>query len=56
MQIDEPVMARKPSLALSKGIQNIELCFANIPDTVEKIVHICCGYPNYLVSLIIDFL
>jgi 5-methyltetrahydropteroyltriglutamate--homocysteine methyltransferase len=56
IQIDEPLMARKPGLALSKGIQNIELCFANIPDTVEKTVHICCGYPNYLVSLTINFL
>lgn len=48
IQIDEPLFARKPHQAITYGIKHLERCFADIPDHVIKIVHICCGYPLYL--------
>ena len=49
IQIDEPLFARKPENALSFGIKNLEKCFEGImKDDVEKITHICCGYPDKL--------
>ena len=48
IQIDEPLFARKPKEALDYGIENLERCFYGCGDKVEKIVHICCGYPDKL--------
>ncbi len=49
IQIDEPLFARKPDQALSYGIKNLERCFDGIENSeVEKITHICCGYPDKL--------
>ena len=48
IQIDEPLFARKPKEALDYGIENLEKCFYGCGDKVEKIVHICCGYPDKL--------
>ncbi len=48
IQIDEPLFARKPNKALSFGIRNLEKCFEGINKNVEKITHICCGYPDKL--------
>tara|TARA_B100000029_G_C17495027_1_gene930495 strand:+ start:188 stop:1240 length:1053 start_codon:yes stop_codon:yes gene_type:complete len=49
IQIDEPLFARKPENALSFGIKNLEKCFEGInKKNVEKITHICCGYPDKL--------
>ena len=49
IQVDEPLFARKPKNALSFGIENLEKCFEGInKDDVEKITHICCGYPDKL--------
>ena len=48
IQVDEPVFARKPEKALEYGIENLERCFHSLPNEIEKIVHICCGYPNFL--------
>ena len=49
IQVDEPLFARKPQNALKFGIKNLEKCFDGINDsTVEKITHICCGYPDKL--------
>ena len=49
IQIDEPLFARKPDQALSYGIKNLERCFDGIENSeVEKIAHICCGYPDKL--------
>jgi len=45
IQIDEPVFARQVDAALSFGVECLERCFANVPDHVQKVVHICCGYP-----------
>ena len=49
IQVDEPLFARKPENALNFGIKNLERCFKDInDDSVEKITHICCGYPDKL--------
>eukprot|EP00164_Ancoracysta_twista_P007693 GFYU01010965.1.p1 GENE.GFYU01010965.1~~GFYU01010965.1.p1 ORF type:complete len:363 (+),score=124.68 GFYU01010965.1:100-1188(+) len=48
IQIDEPLFARMPEKALEYGIDNVNACFEGVPADVEKIVHICCGYPNHL--------
>ncbi|MDC0037139.1 5-methyltetrahydropteroyltriglutamate--homocysteine methyltransferase, partial [Alphaproteobacteria bacterium] len=47
IQVDEPLFARKPNNALAFGIKNLEKCFEGINQSdVEKITHICCGYPD----------
>ena len=49
IQVDEPLFARKPKEAIEYGVENLEKCFDGIsnPD-IEKITHICCGYPDKL--------
>ena len=46
IQIDEPLFARKTEEAISFGVENLERCFHGLPNEIEKIVHICCGYPD----------
>jgi len=48
VQIDEPVMARKPAVARAHGIEQLARCFDGVPDEVVRVVHACCGYPNAL--------
>ena len=48
IQIDEPLFARQINDTLNFGIEGIERCFHGVPNGVKKIVHICCGYPDYL--------
>ncbi len=48
IQIDEPVMARKPAVALAHGIDQLARCFDEVPPTVTRAVHCCCGYPRRL--------
>ncbi len=49
IQVDEPLFARKPENALNFGIKNLERCFKDIENqNIEKITHICCGYPDKL--------
>ncbi len=48
IQIDEPVMARKPTVALDYGIDQLGRCFHEVPATVTRAVHCCCGYPRQL--------
>jgi len=49
IQIDEPLFARKPEEAINYGITNLEKCFEGLNHLkVEKITHICCGYPDRL--------
>ncbi len=48
IQIDEPIFARKPDEALDYGIEMLGRCFDGLPDTVNRVVHMCCGYPNRL--------
>lgn len=48
IQIDEPLFAREPEAALAYGIEHVEAAFAGCLPTTERIVHICCGYPDRL--------
>ncbi len=47
VQIDEPVFARYPEKTLKYGIKMLDKCLEGIPEEIDKIVHICCGYPEY---------
>ena len=51
IQIDEPLFARKSKEAIEFGLENLERCFHGISNEVEKIVHICCGYPDKIDSV-----
>jgi len=49
IQVDEPLFARKPQQAIDFGINNLAKCFEGMENKdVEKITHICCGYPDKL--------
>ena len=49
IQVDEPLFARKPQDAIDFGINNLAKCFEGVENKkVEKITHICCGYPDKL--------
>jgi 5-methyltetrahydropteroyltriglutamate--homocysteine methyltransferase len=48
IQIDEPVFARKVEDALAFGIEHLERCFHKTSPSTERVVHICCGYPDRL--------
>ena len=48
IQIDEPLFARKPREALAFGIDNLQRCFHGIGKHTTAIMHMCCGYPNFL--------
>ncbi len=48
IQVDEPVFARKPEIALEFGVENLERVFHGVPDHVVRTMHMCCGYPDRL--------
>lgn len=48
IQVDEPVFARKPERALDIGVEALGRCFAGVSAPVNRVVHICCGYPSEL--------
>ncbi len=48
VQVDEPLFARQVADARSFGFEMLERCFHGVPKEVCKIVHICCGYLNFL--------
>ena len=48
IQVDEPVFARKPDEALRYGFDNLERAFHGCPEHVNRVVHMCCGYPDRL--------
>jgi methionine synthase II (cobalamin-independent) len=48
IQIDEPVFARKPDIALRYGVDNLERCFHGVPKRVIRTMHMCCGYPDLI--------
>jgi 5-methyltetrahydropteroyltriglutamate--homocysteine methyltransferase len=48
VQVDEPVFARRVEDALAFGAEHLERCFHKVPPSTERIVHICCGYPDGL--------
>ena len=50
IQVDEPVFARYPKRALAYGLEALARCFHGVPETVNRTVHICCGYPAELDS------
>ena len=42
---------RFPEQALEYGIDQLATCFDGVTASdVVKTVHLCCGYPNHLVS------
>ncbi len=47
IQIDEPVFARYPAIALDWGISLLDEIVADLPDAFIT-VHMCCGYPSHL--------
>jgi 5-methyltetrahydropteroyltriglutamate--homocysteine methyltransferase len=48
IQVDEPALARKVEDAQAFGIEHLERCFHKVPRTTERVVHVCCGYPDRL--------
>ena len=48
VQVDEPVFARRVKDALAFGAEHLERCFHKVPPSTERVVHICCGYPDRL--------
>jgi 5-methyltetrahydropteroyltriglutamate--homocysteine methyltransferase len=48
IQVDEPVLARKPDAALAYGIEHLDRCFRGVPAGVNRVMHMCCGYPDGL--------
>ena len=48
IQIDEPMMARKPTDALRHGIDHLAACFDGVDDDVVRTAHACCSYPDHL--------
>jgi 5-methyltetrahydropteroyltriglutamate--homocysteine methyltransferase len=48
IQIDEPAFARRVEDALAFGAEHLERCFHKVAPSTERVVHICCGYPDRL--------
>ncbi|HEX6110855.1 MAG TPA: cobalamin-independent methionine synthase II family protein [Geminicoccaceae bacterium] len=48
VQIDEPVFAREVDEALAFGAEHLERCLHKVPPSTERVVHVCCGYPDAL--------
>ena len=48
IQVDEPLFARSVKDALDFGMEGLERCFFGVPNSVTRIVHMCCGYPDHL--------
>jgi 5-methyltetrahydropteroyltriglutamate--homocysteine methyltransferase len=48
VQIDEPVLARQVENALAFGLEHLERCFHKVSRSTERVVHVCCGYPDAL--------
>ncbi len=48
IQIDEPLFARNVDRALRYGVECLDRCFEGVPDSVTRVMHMCCGYPEHL--------
>ncbi len=48
IQVDEPLFARNVERALSYGVECLDRCFDGVPDSVTRVMHMCCGYPEHL--------
>ena len=48
IQVDEPLFVRNVEFALNFGVECLERCFDGVPNDVQRIMHMCCGYPGHL--------
>jgi 5-methyltetrahydropteroyltriglutamate--homocysteine methyltransferase len=48
IQVDEPLFVRNLDYALDFGVECLERCFDGVPADVQRIMHMCCGYPGHL--------
>ena len=48
IQVDEPVFARRALDAQAFGLEHLERCFHKVPPSTQRVVHVCCGYPDRL--------
>ena len=48
IQVDEPLFARNVARALDYGVECLDRCFDGVPDSVTRVMHMCCGYPGHL--------
>lgn len=48
IQVDEPVFARNVERALAYGVECLDRCFDGIGESVTRVMHMCCGYPDHL--------
>ena len=48
IQVDEPLFVRNIDHALDFGVECLERCFDGVPKDVQRIMHMCCGYPGHL--------
>ncbi len=48
IQIDEPLFARNVERALDYGVECLDRCFDGVANTVTRVLHMCCGYPEHL--------
>jgi len=48
IQVDEPLFVRNVERALDYGVECLDRCFDGVPDSVTRVMHMCCGYPEHL--------
>jgi 5-methyltetrahydropteroyltriglutamate--homocysteine methyltransferase len=48
IQVDEPAFVRKVEDGLAYGAEHLERCFHKVSRPTERVVHVCCGYPDAL--------
>jgi len=48
IQVDEPLFARNVERALDYGVECLDRCFDGVDDSVNRVMHMCCGYPEHL--------
>lgn len=48
IQVDEPLFVRNVEFALEYGVECLERCFDGVSEPVQRIMHMCCGYPGHL--------
>lgn len=48
IQVDEPLFARNVARALDYGVECLDRCFDGVGDDVQRVMHMCCGYPEHL--------
>ncbi len=48
IQVDEALFTFNIDMALDFGVECLERCFDGLPGDVERIMHMCCGYPGHL--------